>query len=208
MKISIIIPSLDADYLQDLLPQIQGPNREIVVCSPYEPPKACVWVKEEKPAGNNLSHRRAFSASTGEIVVCMCDDIRLEPGWLEEGLRLLEDGDCIVSLAPLESNYCFGRLYANLPLCRRETVRRHWVYFFPYRAHWGDPAFSMSVWRSGGKVVETKPLVYFRERDGHPPVPVKAEAFESDCGKFLKDFQDLANDWLCKNWRLFNRPNN
>jgi hypothetical protein len=204
MKTSILIPSLDADYLDDLLPQITGPDREIVVCSPYRPPENCVWVEDTKLLGNNPAQRACFEKSTGSVIVCMCDDITLPPGWLEEGMKLLESDDCIVSLAPLESNQCFGLLYANLPLCRRRTVQNHWNHFFPYQSHWGDPAFSMSVWEAGGKVVSTRPLVIFRDRAGHPSVPIKATAFDADCDAFLKDFDSLSRKWMREHWRLFN----
>jgi glycosyltransferase involved in cell wall biosynthesis len=204
MKTSILIPSLDADYLNDLMPQITGPDREIVVCSPYEPPAPCVWVKDTELAGNNPANRMAFEASTGDVIVCMCDDITIASGWLEEGLCRLETGDLIVSLAPLETSLCFDLLYANLPMCRRETVKKYWRWFYPYRAHWGDPAFSMSVWEGGGKVVATKPLVAFRNRSGHPPVTLTWEAFGADCKAFLEDFPNLCDKWLIENWRLFN----
>jgi hypothetical protein len=204
MKTSILIPSLDADYLNDLLPQITGPDREIVVCSPYEPPATCVWVKDTKLAGNNPATRMAFQRSTGDVIVCMSDDITISPGWLEEGLRLLEDEKCIVSLAPLENSLCFGLLYANFPMCRRDTVIRHWEWFYPYQAHWGDPSFSLKLWQSGGKIVATKPLVAYRQRDGHPEAPSKSSSFDLDCMAFLNDFGLLSRLWMIENWRLFN----
>lgn len=204
MKTSILIPSLDADYLNDLLPQITGPDREIVVCSPYEPPLGCVWIKDAELTGNNSATRMAFAASTGDVIVCMADDITIAPGWLEEGLSLLEDEECIVSLAPLENSLCFDLLYANFPMCRRETVRKYWNWFYPYRAHWGDPAFSLAVWESGGRVVATKPLIEYRQRDGHPESPTKSDAFDADLGDFLNEFKPASRMWLAKNWRLFN----
>jgi hypothetical protein len=204
MKTSILIPSLDADYLNDLLPQITGPDREIVVCSPYEPPAPCVWVKDYNLEGNNPATRMAFQRSTSDVIVCMSDDITIAPGWLEEGIRLLVDRNHIVSLAPLENSLCFGHLYANFPMCHRNTALRSWQWFYPYRAHWGDPAFSMAVWQSGGKVVATKPMVNYRQRDGHPEAPSKSSFFDQDCMAFLNDFGWMSRNWLHENWRLFN----
>lgn len=206
MKTSILIPSLDADYLADLLPQIEGPDREIVVCSPYRPPESCVWVEDTKLAGTNPAQRMAFQKSSGDVIASMCDDIMIESDWWEAGMKLLEDGNMIASLAPLENNYCFGFLYANLPMYRRETAVRLWDWFYPYQTHWGDPAFSMAAWQSGGKVAATRPLVRFRDRDGHPEVPLKTAAFNADCMAFLTDFQAMARNWMCGHWRLFNRP--
>ena len=204
MKTSILIPSLDADYLNDLLPQITGPDREIVVCSPYEPPLGCVWIKDAELTGNNSATRMAFAASTGDVIVCMSDDITIAPGWLEEGMCHLETGDFIVSLAPLQSCLCFDLLYANFPMASRDTVQRHWDRFYPYRAHWGDPAFSLSVWESGGKVIETRPMIVYRQREGHPESPAKSSSFDADCQSFLEDFGHLSHTWLLENWRLFN----
>ena len=206
MTTSILLPSLDSDYLDELLPQIRGPDREIVVCSPYEPPADCVWVKDVSLEGNNSATRMAFEKSTGDVIVCLADDITIGPGWLEEGMKLLEPRDCIVSLSPGAPNFCFGLLYANCPLCSRETVERYWNRFYPYRAHWGDPAFSLAVWESGGKVVATKPLIIYRQRFGHPETPGKSAAFNGDCEAFLDHFPGLAKKWLRENWRAFNHP--
>jgi hypothetical protein len=207
MKTSVLVPSLDSDYLNDLLPQITGPDREIVVCSPYPPPEGCVWVRDETPKGNNPANRMAFEKSTGDVIVCLPDDITIGPDWWEQGITRLESGDVVVSLSPIQACYCFGLLYANCPMAKRETVERHWNRFYPYRAHWGDPAFSLSVWGSGGKVVATEPLVRYRARDGHPEAPYKSESFAGDCEAFLDHFPDLTKKWLRDNWRLFNGPN-
>jgi hypothetical protein len=206
MKTSILLPSLDADYLAELLPQIAGPDREIVVCSPSKPDSEdVVWVEDKELDGNNSANRMAFEASTGDVIVCLADDIIIVPGWIEEGLCHLETGDLIVSLAPQESSFCFGLLYANFPMASRKTVERHWDRFYPYRANWGDVAFSLSVWESEGKVVETsRRLVCFRGREGHPETPAKAEGFDQDCQLFLEDFGHLSRRWLRSNWRLFN----
>ena len=120
---------------------------------------------------------------------------------------MLEPGDCIVSLAPLESCCCFGFLYANCPMANRRTIELHWNRFYPYRALWGDVSFSLSVWEAAGKVVETKRrLIRFRERENHPESPNKTRCFDSDCQAFLSDFPDMSRKWLAANWRLFNRP--
>lgn len=207
MKTSILIPSLDADYLQELLPQITGPDREIVVCSPQRPEGDVVWVEDKQRLGNNLANRMAFEASTGDVIVCLADDITIQLGWLERGLFLLETGDRIVSLSPNQSACCFGLLYANFPMARRVTIQRHWAHFYPYRAHWGDVAFSLAVWECGGVVIEMIPgCVEFRDRVGHPESERKESSFESDCRSFLNDFPDLSRKWLSANWRLFNRP--
>ena len=208
MKTSILLPSLDADYLAELLPQITGLDREIVVCSPSKPDsEGVVWVEDKELQGNNPANRAALKASIGDVIVCLADDITLEPGWLDEGLAMLEHQDCIISLAPQESCFCFGMLYANFPMASRETVERHWNRFYPYRAHWGDPAFSLSVWQSGGKVIETKRrLVHYRERVNHPEAPGKAQAFDYDCRAFLNHFPELSHKWMCEQWWLFNHP--
>lgn len=208
MKISILIPSLDRDYLAELLPQIRLPDTEIVVCSPYDPQGlGVVWAPDVKLAGNCPAMRQAFQASSGEGIVCMCDDITMEPGWLAEGLSLLGVGERVVSLRPAESCACFGRLYANLPLVRRGLVAKHWDRFFPYHSHWGDVAFSLAVWSGGGQVIATaRELVKFRDRSGHPEPEHKGRMFTSDCRAFLNDFPREASQWLVENWRLFNHP--
>ena len=208
MKVSILIPSLDRDYLLELLPQIPTQDTEIVVCSPYQPDvPGVVWANDIAMAGNNRAMRQAFHFSRGEVVVCLCDDIVLEPGWLEQGLALLGDGDGIVALSPLQPCECFGKLYANFAVARRATVKNYWPGFYPYHSHWGDVAFSLAVWAGGGRVIPTPtPLVRFRDRADHPEPPHKSGTFISDCDHFLADFNREAFRWMRDNWRLFNRP--
>lgn len=215
MKISVLVPSLDQDYMAALLPQLRRhgtqADLEVVVCSPYEPEPASdvVWVKDSTMTGNNSAMRQAWEKSTGEIVVGMCDDVYIEPGWLRDALSALDSGQCVVGLPPPETCYCFGRLYANFPVARRETVTQNWDAFFPYRTFWGDVSFSMSVWRNGGTVKEPNPrrqLIHHLARTGHPESPLKATCFEPDCLDFLCQFQGMANEWMASHWRLFNSP--
>ena len=207
--ISVLITSLDADYLSELLPQVRNNGTreelEIVVCSPYKPPDGVLWVPDTNPTGNNWGVRQCYKASHGDPVVMLPDDIKMRPDWLRQGLSVLDEGSTVVCLRYDVDGYIFDRLYSNFPLARRQTVDTHWEHFFPYQQHWGDPAFSLSVWLSGGKVVPTpgRPM-QFRARKDHPESAHKASTFKPDLERFLDDFSGPAKEWMLNHWRSFN----
>jgi FkbM family methyltransferase len=192
-----------------------------VVASPYQPKtvSGIVWVPDDPPTGTNPAVRKAFLRSTGDICVCLCDDVILDAGWLQEPLSLLKSVDEIVAVGqppPGRSWYCFGLRYANFPLFHRQTAQEHWQHFLPYTSQWGDPSFSLSVWETGGRVLQSsRHPIHFREHGPtHPESPLsnKRAIFEADFRLFLRDHRALAEEWcqinghwpLSEDWLLAN----
>ena len=183
---------------------------EIVVCSPerIEGHKV-VWVPDTKMAGNNPAHRMAFEKCTGNIVISVQDGITLIEGWAVKCIAWMEsDPGALWGLAtPAGRCAVFGRYYPFYPMAHRDLIKRHWKYFFPYQAHWGDPALALDVRRTGGRVKETPEYIVVEHADrlGQPESHHKAECFVSDMNRFLEDFKDLSAGWDLSDWRNFNR---
>jgi hypothetical protein len=144
----------------------------------------------------------------GDFIVCLCDDITLDPEWLKASLvdTLLGTKNDVVAVGFGTQMKCFDRVMANFPLCRRSTIEKHWKHFYPYAAGWGDVSFSMAVWESGGCVVQgpDKP-VHFRSRENHPESPHKImpNHFHNDTKTFLSDHREMADEWMEKHCGLW-----
>ena len=217
--ISVIVTSMDREYLEALLPQIadsgvSGEPKEIVVCSPYAlssvtaPASASLtWCPDVRPSGHNPAMRKALPMAKGEVVVALGDDIKLEPGWLQSSLSMLTKPNRIVAIGFGVRMMVFGYLYANYPLFHRDTALRHWRYFYPYCQSWGDPSFSLAVWESGGDVVQgTDNPIMCLNRDGHPETWMKQSRYlkQQDTRMFLDQHRATADAWMLRNWHLFN----
>lgn len=209
MKVSVLLPSL-YPYLADrLIRQIrtsrkpEGVEVEIVICSPVQTfGEGIVWVEEKKPRGNNPAMRSAFLASSGDLICSLADDFGVSDNWLEASLPQLNGQEELMVAMDGGAFSVFGYRYAISQLTTRGTVNRHWQYFFPYVSHWGDPAFALDLWRSGGRVIGMPGVVHWGlDRMGCGESRLKESTFESDKVAFLRDFgsmgagYDLAGDW-------------
>lgn len=205
MKVSILLPSLYPVLAQRLMSyarNVDFPNYEFVVCSPQKiEGDRVVWVEDPEPAGTGPAIRRAFQASTGEIIVVLCDDVLLVPRWLDLALfEFLTSPFDLWGLGREGYLTCFNRYYASFPVCGRFLVERHWNHFFPYTSHFGDPAFSLAVWRAGGTAREMKEKVIIWslfDRSGQPEAAtsLNPEILQADKERLLRDFPDFAKGW-------------
>lgn len=205
MKISILLPTLYPKLFNricDHIRRVDFKEYEIVACSPERLiGEDVVWVRDDKCCGTGYALRQAFKASTGDIIVVLCDDVLLVPRWLD--LAIFEFLTSPFDLWGLgRSGYlkAFGRYYASFPMCGRFLVEKHWKHFFPYTSQFGDPAFSMAVWCAGGTVREMKARVLiwaFEDRLGQPHAANSrnVKILMEDKERFLGDFPDLAKGW-------------
>lgn len=214
MKVSVLLPSLFPKLADRIIRQLwasvkpKGISLEIVVCSPFH---ACgegiVWCEEKEPKGTNPAMRKAFEASSGDLVCSLADDFGVDPFWIGTSVSDLGNRDEIVLAMDGGGFSCFGYRYAISQMTTRRTVENHWKFFFPYISHWGDPAFSMDVWRSGGSVVRPSQRVvhWGLDRMGCGESGIKESSMELDKQSFLRDFAhmgvgyDLSGDWHAYN---------
>lgn len=216
MKISILLPTLFpplADRLIKNIWQSELPvwcDLEIVVASPMQIfGKHIVWCRDEKPSGTNPAMRMAFEASSGDLICSLADDFSVNPDWLLKSVPALDFRNDVVLALDGGMFSCFGYRYAISPLTTRTTVKRHWRFYFPYVSHWGDPAFSMDMWRTGGGVLpmpDRRGVVNWGlDRMGHGESVIKESSFKPDQVRFLADFGDMGSGYdLSGDWHLYN----
>lgn len=175
---------------------------EFVVCSPhhFEGPDV-VWVRDPLCFDSNIAWRMAYNASSGEAIIGVPDDHVFLPGRLAQALAEFDQHP--QDLWHLYSDWTpriFGKLFAAFPLCRRELVELCKVHFYPYIGHFGDPAFSLGVWRAGRCVRQTSVQVLdhlWRDRQGQPVSDHKANREHYEFGKFriYDDFPEFSRGW-------------
>lgn len=213
MKLSLLIPSLYPKLMQRMLASIrqntlpEGWDLEIVINSPYIiAAPDIVHVPEKEPKGTNPAMRTCFKASHGDVIACLPDDMIIAPHCLEIGLAALnQQPDTIVALDG-GAFKCFDRRYAICPMTLRRTVEKYWEYFFPYKSHWGDPAFSLHLWRKGGQVLRMAggQVHWGLDRMGEGEASTKTSTFDQDYARFLEDFKEMTPGYDLKNWLSFN----
>lgn len=213
MKISILLPTLYPALANRLITSLRlarlpkDASYEIVAIGP-DPPTGCdiVSVKEASPSGNNPANRAAFSASTGDAILCLPDEAIVSPSVFEvatESLGSMPNNKVVA----MDGGHweCFGKRYAPFPFTLRETIVNHWDFFYPYKSHWGDVAFSLDVWKKGGAV--TRPsveTVIMGDRMGLPESPNKWPNFDGDYLRFQKDFAEMIVGCDLSNFQTFN----
>lgn len=205
MKISILLPTLYRPLFNRVhacIRRVDFQDYEIVVCSPERIiGEDIVWAKDDRCCGTNYAVRKAFEASTGDIIILLCDDVLLVPRWLDLALfEFLTSPFDLWGLGRQGYLKAFGRYYASFPMCGRFLVERHWKHFFPYTSHFGDPAFSMAVWMAGGIVREMRERVLIwslENRLGQPESPNSRseKILLADRKRFVEDFAEMGRGW-------------
>lgn len=216
MKVSILCPSLYPPLAERLIRSVHASHKpdgvevEIVICSPIPTHgDGIVWVDDKIKSGNNPAQREAFKASSGDIVVYAADDFTFNPDWLEKSLLVFGWGRNTVLALDGGNFSAFGYRYAIIGMLNSATVSEHWNQYFPYVAHYGDPAICMEVWDTGGKVLPMPNhegvVNWGLDRLGCGESGHKSSHFESDQARFIKDFGHMANGYdLTQPWQTWN----
>lgn len=205
MKLSILLPTLFPPLAQRLIESYRKggfDDYEIVVCCPTKiEGDRIVWVEDKWNIGHDPACRQAFLASKGDIVMEIPDDHLLVPNGIATALKNFEEHPH--DLWDLNADWyprIFGQLFAAYWMCSRHLVEIHWKQFFPYLQHFGDPSFSLSVWRMDG-VVRQMPVQLvtypWQDRLGQAESEGKTSRLAYTYGKMriFEDFPEFSNGW-------------
>lgn len=213
MKISILLPTLYPVLADRLIASVRlarlpgDTSYEIVAVGPKPPVGPdIVALKELNQLGNNPANRAAFAASTGDVILCLPDEAIVSDGVFEVAVASLGEMPKGRVVAMDGGHWeCFGKRYAPFPLTRRETILNHGNFFYPYKSHWGDVAFSLEVWRRGGEVIRpSAESIIMGDRMGLPESPNKWPNFNGDYLRFQQDFSEMIVGCDFGNFQTFN----
>ena len=207
MKISFVLPSifptLVAGAIEAARTEAAGLDHEIVVVSPFEISGPNVrWVKEESPRGSIAACNLGFAAATGDVLVLLADDNRLDPGALalafahlqahEAQTPLLSVGFPLGVRGIVAVGSVYGRYYPYFFMLRRTTLAAVGGGFDEgYVKFHADPDLGLRIWKAGGRC-EFAPGAIIRavaDRAGAGQAPDKSR------GSAVSDFARFADIW-------------
>jgi len=214
MKISFVLPSifptLVAGAIEAATAEAAGLDHEIVVVSPFEiAGKQVRWIKEENPRGSIAACNLGFAAATGDVLVLLADDNRLDPGALGLALAHLQareaDAPLLMVGFPLgvrgvvAVGSVYGRYYPYFFMLRRATLAAVGGGFDEgYVKYHADPDLGLRIWAAGGRC-EFAPGAIIRavaDRGGAGQAPDKSRgSAESDFARFTQIWGPSYPGW-------------
>lgn len=222
MKLSITLPSLFPDLLAQSLEALRrhtvGVDYEALVVSPFRVEAPNVrWIEETRPEGNCPAHARAAALADGDLILPLCDDVTVMPGWADALLTFFcarEPGAspyvCGLNVDGGPIGTVFGLYYPYFPVMRRETAARIGGYYDPgYRAHFGDCDIGLRVWELGGRCefcrdarISAAPR---KQNPNAPEAPTRRSARMADMARFVARWAPVyGRGWKTSELRDFN----
>lgn len=203
MKLSIIIPSLRADKMENLAKQFAEycSKYEIIVISPNEiNVENTVWIKEDKPAGIYKAVEKGLKKAKGDYILHMPDDMEIFPDTINNALKFMDwKKKTIVGFKcvgndglEFEIGGYFGKIFASCPLISRKTLKYldNILMDTYYTSFYGDPDLSLRLWVKGGKVEICKEAKMYIH-GCHDEIKINSlQAYEDkDKEKFIKRWE-------------------
>lgn len=231
MKLSITLPSLFPDLLAEALDAVHhhttGIDYEILVVSafPVESRGArwpnVRWIEETERRGNCPAHARAAIGASGDLILPLCDDVKVMPGWADALLRFFTEREkgafpyaCGLNIDGATIGTVFGLYYPYYPVLRREALRRIGGYYDPgYRAHFGDCDLGLRVWEAGGRCefcidarIDAREIATRRRNDPDlPQAATRSSARAADMARFVARWAPVfGRGWKTTELRDFN----
>ncbi len=221
MKLSITLPSLFPELLEQALDAIRrntsGIAYEVIVVSPFPVTGTdVVWVPEDQPQGNCPAHAAAAARATGDIVLAMCDDMAVEPGWADRLLSFFLERErnafpyaCGLNVNGWPVGTVYGLYYPYFPVLRRAAIERIGGYYDPgFRAHFGDCDLGLRIWEAGGRCEFCRDARITATRttaEVCPEAPTKNSAREADLERFTRRWRPVYGvGWQSRDIRDFN----
>ncbi len=104
MKISIILPTKNqyiVEFFHVHKSELDKENIRVIVISNFNTLKTTykneiILLKDMHMSGNVMGHVQGVEQSTGDIVVTMCDDLLLNPGFIDNILKLFSRSNILI----------------------------------------------------------------------------------------------------------------
>lgn len=222
MKLSITLPSLFPDLLAEALAALRrhtvGVDYEVLAVSPFRVDAPDVrWIEETRPEGNCPAHARAAAVADGDLILPLCDDVTVMPGWADALLSFFLTREsraspyvCGLNVDGGPIGTVFGLYYPYYPVLRRETLARIGGYYDPgYRAHFGDCDLGLRIWEAGGRCefcIDARIAASPRRLDPTlPQAPTRTSAKAADMARFVARWAPVyGRGWRTDELRDFN----
>jgi glycosyltransferase involved in cell wall biosynthesis len=207
MKLSFVLPTIFPTLAGGAIAAVREAaadiEHEIVVVSPFEISGPGVrWVRESDPRGSIAACNLGFKHATGDILVLIADDNRLDPGALQLALTHLETNEAqnpllmvgfpLAVRGMVAVGSVYGRYYPYFFMLRRATLAKLGGGFDEsYVKFHADPDLGLRCWAAGGRC-EFAPGALIRavtDRGGAGQAPDKAK------GSAATDFARFAGIW-------------
>lgn len=156
MKISIILPTKNEYIVNFFLyvhkNELDREDVEVIVVSNFDNLKTIyknkiLLIKDLYMNGNVMGHVQGVEKSSGDIVVTMCDDLLLNPGFIDNIFKLFSTHTSNKLFYGIQTPYvipimnkCF---YAWFPVVSRSVIEEIGHYSKDFKSHFADLDYSL-----------------------------------------------------------------
>lgn len=201
MKISIILPTKNEYIVNFFLyvhkSELDREDVEVIVVSNFDNLRVhynnnILLVKDLFMNGNVMGHVQGVHKSSGDIIVTMCDDLLLNPGFIDNILKLFSTQTSNKLFYGIQTPYvmpvinkCF---YAWFPVVGRSVVDEIGHYSSEFKSHFADVDYTL---RAKYNNIEVRPALGIKATS--LPTEWTRRVDDTKDINFLNDFKTFKN---------------